>query len=195
MTDSIRWTCKCGAVAATITPDSGTRAVCYCVDCQAFARHLGHPDLLDDAGGSDLYQTTPDKIDVSKGREHLACLRLSDKGPLRWFTDCCKTPMANTAGTMNLPFASMTVPRFDDADKAGPVIARLNRKSALRPVSEQSGSVLRLVGGFAYRVLATRLSGRHKTTPFFARDGKPVASPKRLSDTERTRAYSRDASR
>jgi hypothetical protein len=51
--------CRCGhvrGVANDVTPNSGFRFICYCWDCQAFARFLGRPDVLDQAGGTDIFQ-------------------------------------------------------------------------------------------------------------------------------------------
>jgi hypothetical protein len=49
--------CRCGhvrGVAHEVAPYSGFRFVCYCTNCQAFARFLERPDVLDDAGGTDI---------------------------------------------------------------------------------------------------------------------------------------------
>ena len=66
----------CG-VASDVSPSGRFPFICYCKDCQAFARFLERPDLLDPAGGTDIFQMPP--------------ARLSDKGVLRWYTDCCRT--------------------------------------------------------------------------------------------------------
>jgi hypothetical protein len=47
--------CRCGSVrgiASEFARASGFRLVCYCKDCQAFARFLDRADVLDAAGGS-----------------------------------------------------------------------------------------------------------------------------------------------
>jgi len=41
-------------VAREVAPHSSFRFVCYCTNCQAFARFLERPDVLDDAGGTDI---------------------------------------------------------------------------------------------------------------------------------------------
>ena len=51
--------CKCGhvrGVAVDVSPSTGFRFVCYCGDCQAFARFLRRTDVLDAAGGTDIFQ-------------------------------------------------------------------------------------------------------------------------------------------
>lgn len=54
--------CRCRhvrGVASEVTPASGFRFVCYCKDCQTFARFLGQADILDAAGGTDIFQMPP----------------------------------------------------------------------------------------------------------------------------------------
>ena len=49
--------CRCGhvrGIAREVSPSAGFRFVCYCKDCQAFARFLDRPDVLDAAGGTDI---------------------------------------------------------------------------------------------------------------------------------------------
>jgi Family of unknown function (DUF6151) len=57
--------CRCGrvrGVASNVSPSSGFRFVCYCKDCQAFARFLKRPDVLDPAGGTDIFQMPPGRV-------------------------------------------------------------------------------------------------------------------------------------
>ena len=54
--------CRCGrvrGVASEVAPSAGFRFVCYCQDCQAFARFLERPDVFDAAGGTDIFQIQP----------------------------------------------------------------------------------------------------------------------------------------
>jgi Family of unknown function (DUF6151) len=46
-------------VASDISPSGGLRFVCYCGDCQAFARFLDRADVLDAAGGTDIFHMPP----------------------------------------------------------------------------------------------------------------------------------------
>ena len=62
--------CRCGRVrglASGISPSSGFRFVCYCKDCQAFARFLERPDVLDPAGGTDIFQMPPARVKLNAG--------------------------------------------------------------------------------------------------------------------------------
>jgi hypothetical protein len=88
-------------VASDVSQSSGFRFVCYCRDCQAFARFLERADVLDPAGGTDIFQMPPARVKLVAGTDAMRCLRLSNK-VLRWYADCCRTPIANTA-TAALP--------------------------------------------------------------------------------------------
>jgi hypothetical protein len=93
--------CRCRhvrGVAIDVSPSSGFRFVCYCEDCQAFARFLGRADVLDWAGGTDIFQMPPGRVKLTSGMDAMRCLRLSPKSRvLRWYADCCRTPIGNTA--------------------------------------------------------------------------------------------------
>jgi hypothetical protein len=39
----------------------------------------------------------------ARRRDAMGCLRLSDKGVFRWYTDCCRTPIGNTAASPRFP--------------------------------------------------------------------------------------------
>jgi len=186
---SASWRCDCGQVEFKLSRVKGTRCICYCADCQAFLAHLGRSALADQAGGTDLFQTTPDRLHVVKGAEHLNCLRLSPKGPLRWYTSCCNTPFCNTGATRALPIASLLVRSFDDKSAVGPVFAHVHLKGAKTHVEGAKGSLPKLAMRFGGSALMALVSGRFRKTPFFDDAGKPVAKPKRLDGTERSKAY------
>ena len=51
--------CRCGrlrGVASNVSRSAGLRFACYCKDCQAFARFLDRADVLDAAGGTDIFE-------------------------------------------------------------------------------------------------------------------------------------------
>jgi hypothetical protein len=101
--------CECGCVrgvAREVSPSAGFRFICYCNDCQAFARFLDRPDVLDGAGGTDIYQMPPGRIALTAGTDALRCLRYSEK-VLRWYTDCCRTPIGNTASGPRFPVVGL----------------------------------------------------------------------------------------
>ena len=186
---SASWRCDCGDVEFTLSNAKGTRCVCYCADCRAFLTHLGRQEIADQAGGTDLFQTTPDRLELFKGADKLACLRLSEKGPLRWYTTCCNTPVCNTGAIRALPLATLLVRSFDDQSAAGPVIAHVNLKGAISHVEGATGNLGKFVRRFLGSALIAFVSGRYRKTPFFGKDGKPVVKPKRLDGNELSDAY------
>ena len=183
------WRCDCGDVEFALATVKGTRCICYCEDCRAFLTHLGRQEITDQAGGTDLFQTTPDRLELSKGSDNLACLRLSKKGPLRWYTTCCNTPVCNTGAIRALPLATLLVRSFDDQNAVGPVIAHVNLKGATSRVEGATGSLGKFVRRFLGSALIALVSGRYRKTPFFNKDGKPVVKPKRLDGNELSDAY------
>ena len=59
--------CRCGHVRGIVSeflPARAFRLVCYCKDCQAFARFLDRADVLDAAGGTDIVQMPPGRVDL-----------------------------------------------------------------------------------------------------------------------------------
>jgi Family of unknown function (DUF6151) len=59
--------CRCGRVcgiANDVAPSVGFRLICYCKDCQAFARFLERSDVLDAAGGTDIFQMPPGRVRI-----------------------------------------------------------------------------------------------------------------------------------
>src|SRR5882724_2469514 len=98
--NALQLRCRCGrvrGVANEVAPNSGFRFVCYCQDCQAFARFLERPDVLDTEGGTDIFHIPAGRVKLTTGTDAVRCLHFSSK-IFRWYTDCCRTPIGNTAG-------------------------------------------------------------------------------------------------
>src|SRR5262245_49123274 len=101
--------CRCGqvtGVAHDVSPAEGFRFVCYCADCRAFAQFLDRSDVLDAAGGTDIFQMPPARVTLLAGLDALRCVHISDK-VLRWYADCCRTPIANTAARPGFPLVAV----------------------------------------------------------------------------------------
>lgn len=171
-------TCSCGAMEWTIADTApGTHVACYCADCQAYAAHLGASGMLDAQGGTEIFQTVPHHVTVTRGKDRLAALRLTPKGLLRWYAGCCGTPVANTLNGPGMPFAGMVLPAGHTG--FGPVQARVNTKAATSPVKESGFAA----AGFAilHRAAMARLYGHSSGAPFFS-DGQPVVTPTIVSE-------------
>lgn len=167
----MQYTCRCGRFVAQVDTREGIRAVCYCNSCREFAEKTGAADALDAAGGSDLYQVAPYLIHVIQGADQLTWMRLTPTGPLRWYTRCCKTPVANTLASRSLPFATLQSHRFADPAALGPVICRVNRRFATDRVPDDGKGVGALYRNFAARMLKSYLTGGWRRTPFFDEKG------------------------
>ena len=96
--DSLPLRCRCGSIEGYVAaPRVGARAICYCRDCQTFARFLGNPnEVLNGQGGTDIIATLPGHVHFTRGVDQLRCISLSHKGLLRWYAGCCRTPVGNT---------------------------------------------------------------------------------------------------
>lgn len=178
----VEWTCRCGEVAAEVETKRGIRAVCYCTFCRDFARRTGAEDALDAAGGSDLFQVAPEEIRLTRGADKLAWMRLTDKGPLRWYTTCCNTPVANTLATRAFPFVTLQTHRFADTAALPPVAVRVFRRDAIGRAPEGGKGAGHLYLNFALRALRSRLSGGYKSNPFFRADGQPIGPGAKVAD-------------
>ena len=133
MVKSFTQSCRCGDVNLRIAVPrraAGTRITCFCADCQTAAHlHQDGEDMLNAAGGTDIWQTTPDRITITDGIENLEVLRLSPKGLFRWHAACCGTPLLNTLPNLKLPFSGIVL-----------------RQSALTEAQEVFGAVTCVAG-------------------------------------------------
>ena len=145
--------------------------------------------MLDARGGSDLYQVMPHQVTVLDGGDNFAAIRITDKGPARWYATCCNTPMANTWTSPKVPFATMTAVQFDDRESLGAIQTQAFRRHALGYAEKEGGGVWALYLSFARRLFVTFVSGNWRKTPFFDGDGTPRGDIRLLSDDERSHAY------
>ena len=181
-------------VASNVSPSTGFRFVCYCEDCQAFARFLDRTDVLDPAGGTDIFHMPPGRVKLTAGTDAMRCLRLSDK-VLRWYTECCRTPIGNTPARPGFPVIGMVHCFMDHAadgrsrdEVLGPPLCRIFERSAVRPLPPNAPGPPS-VGLFARRaskLLGWWLRGLGRPTPFFDdRTKAPCAVPRVLTPSER----------
>ena len=197
--------CSCGAlrgIARGVSAKRVNRLVCYCDDCQSFAYFLGGlggiggtAEILDAHGGTDIFQTSSARLEIQQGAEQLACVRLRPGGLLRWYAECCKTPIGNTLAARQVPFVGLIHSCSDHASDGrsrdevlGPVRAGVNARFAKGDRSQLDAhdrAPVSLLLRFA-RILSTaRLRGDHKRSPFFDPEtGEPSASARVLSKSE-----------
>lgn len=191
---TLELTCRCGACALALDMSgwgAASRVVCYCDDCQTAARALGAQTAVLGAGsGTQIVQTTPDRIALLRGADGLRIVRLSPKGLLRWYAGCCDTPMLNTLPNLKLPFVGVVI----RPDRVADVAQVLGQRSAhvftttARPRADAPRKDVGFAAaGFAVlrRMLVAGLSGRGRLSPLRAQDAAPIAPVRVLTAEER----------
>ena len=183
----VKLSCACGnveGVATGISPRSGNRVVCCCSDCQAFAAHLERDkDILDEFGGTDLFQTSQSQIQLGKGVDLLRSVKVKKSGLIRWYTDCCRTPVGNSISAKN-PFIGIVhnfmIHNGDRSADLGPVLAYVQTQYA-RGTPTYPHSAAKFPVGITLRMirklLLWKLQGKQSPSVFFSSNGDPVAEP------------------
>ena len=191
--------CLCGALRGTLrdaSSESGNRCVCYCDDCQSFAYFLERADeVLDENGGTDIFQTSSGQLEFDQGLENLTCVRLTDSGMFRWYADCCNTAIGNTPWTSRVPFVGLIHSCVDHAaegrsrDQAvGPIRMRGFARFAKgdRSKLEAHEAAPLAMGPRVTEILKEALErGDQNRSPFFkANTDEPCVSPRILTAVE-----------
>ena len=183
----VNLSCKCGKVRGILhhaSPSVGTRLVCYCHSCQRFPNHLGAEGVLDEYGGTDIYQVPIRYVEFTAGRDLLKCLRVTEKGAFRWYSGCCQTPIGNT-GPAALPVMGVihTCMDIDNRNSVlGPIRSDINGQDALKPLpmDRQRGSRPMIILRFLSQILIWKLTGKSRPNPVFDASGNPIAEPELL---------------
>lgn len=190
--------CSCGKLSGTaldVSKAAGTRIVCYCKDCQAFAHFLERPEITDEWGGTDIFQMAPAHVRIDHDDDALRCVRLSGKGIYRWYCRHCKTPVANTLGA-RVPFVGL-IHSFIDHEGAGSTldallgkpIGHVHTHSAIGggPPQATQKSMLPVVARSVRKLVGSWLTGASSPSPFFdAKLRTPRVEPRVLSAEERS---------
>jgi hypothetical protein len=188
--------CRCGALRGHVVPaSSALRAVCYCRDCQAYARALGTPGILDEHGGTSVVASLPHRVHLTGGVDALACLSLRQGGLLRWYAACCNTPIGNTPRNPALPYVGVldgclegTSPTIERS--FGDCHVAVNTKSASGEVHATPVAAALGVLGLAASAVRARFTDTERQNPFFVPGtDTPIRPVRVLSAEERERAY------
>jgi hypothetical protein len=187
--------CRCGRVRgiANEVAQHSFRFVCYCRDCQAFARFLRQPDALDEAGGTEIVQVPVGLVKLTAGTDAVRCLQFSSK-VFRWYSDCCRTPIGNTAGP-RFPVVGL-IHSFmgDDSDGysrdqvLGAPLCRICARSAVGPLPPDASPPLSLgmIVRRASSLLGWWLRGLNRPNPFFDdQTNDPLSVPLVFTASER----------
>jgi hypothetical protein len=189
--------CTCGTLKGFVShPERVNRVVCYCTDCQAFAHFLGSAgEILDANGGTDVIQTVPANVTFTEGQQVLACIRLTEKGLVRWYAKCCNTPLGNTLADYRISFIGLIHTCLKDPNRTldesfGPVRIWSFTKGAKTPVKSRPIAMMAGMLRIMSMLIRARISGDYKRTPLFVpHTGAPVAAPKILSPSERAALF------
>ncbi len=190
--------CQCGALRGQLShTHHAVRGVCYCKDCRAYSHHLGTESLTHDSLGGAAFVGTQSKfVSFTDGAQHLACLSLSPKGLLRWYSKCCNSPICNTTRNWKFPYVGLIASCLkDDAasfEHAFPRIRmRVNTGSAKQAPPSMHLSTMVTLASFIPRIMASGVNGTYRRTPFFSSPkGTPIVPVIVLTDEERSLAYS-----
>jgi hypothetical protein len=192
---SLALNCRCGGVGLALDePQRAVRGACYCRDCRAYAYFLGREsELLDAWGGTEIVAVLPSRLRFERGRERIACASLSERGILRWYASCCRSPIGNTprdGGVPHLGLIPTCLLASRDAAEAefGPLRVRVFRASARGEAPKMGAGALVAGARYLRETLGARLGASARENPFFASDlTTPIVVPSVLSETERAR--------
>ena len=181
MTNTVKLGCKCGQVEGTLEvhKKDSFHVECMCCDCQVFVDHLKNQHVLESYGGTELFQTYPSYVTITKGIENIACMRLTPNGLLRHHTTCCNTPVGNMMAGPKMPFIGIPTAfmKFaSDEDKneiLGPVTMRAFGKYANGepPYDAYDSFPKSYLPRILYFILKGKFLKRYEPSPFF-KDGK-----------------------
>ena len=118
-------------------------------------------------------------------------MSLSPRGTLRWYTRCCRTPIANAPRDWRIAHLSLVHdclrhagPALDDA--FGPVRMKVNRQSAHGdPGGVPLLPFLAAGARYAASIAWSRVSGGYRDNPFFDAAGAPRVAPQVVTHAER----------
>ncbi len=189
--------CRCGkvrGVASEVSPSTGFRFLCYCKDCQAFARFLERADVLDPAGGTDIFQMPPGRVRLTAGADAVRCVCFGNSGVFRWHTDCCRTPIANTAGR-RFPLLGLVHSFMDHEangrsrdEVLGAPLCQIFERSAAGPLppSAPPPPSLKVFVRRGSMMVGWWMRRLARPNPFFDdRTGAPLSLPRILTPSER----------
>ena len=187
--------CTCGSVtgvAHNLSASTTNHVVCSCKGCQSYAHFLGRTDdMLDAEGGSNIFQLDPKNFEIISGMEHVACMRVTKEGPVRWYADCCKTPLGNGFPKGGIPFLGVLPicighkgTSGEVVKLVGPVRGHINQQKPIG-VGEKLRNAGMLVR-FACQLLGWRIRGGKSWKPFFDQKTlRPIRKPLIITDEER----------
>lgn len=125
------------------------------------------------------------KIRIVTGRDRLACMHLTAKPTLRWYAECCGTPMFNTYRSGRVPYVTTVVANCDPdwrGSLLGEPIGHLFTEEATGDASHlRRLSMFKLMRRFSRRMMTDIISGDRRRDPLFdPATLEPFVSPIRI---------------
>jgi Family of unknown function (DUF6151) len=146
--------------------------------------------VLDRAGGTDIFHLPAGRVKLTAGTDAVRSLQFSSR-VFRWYADCCRTPIANTAGPrfpvvgLIHSFMSHDAGRTRDETLGAP-LCRIFERSAVGPLPPNAPPP-RSLGLVAVRLptlLGWWLRGLGRPNPFF-NENDPLSAPRVFMPSER----------
>lgn len=200
-TTSIQLQCDCGRVRGDwrLSARTGAPGRCYCNDCQAYARWLGTPAIVDAWGGTEIVQTWPSLVRWNEGRDQVRLMRLTPHGLLRFYSDCCRVPLMNAMDRARMPFVGLVANRVEPAHRvtvAGLVGEPVGVQGRFAvggcPPGAFKSASLPVVGRALRLMLRGFLAGAHAPSPIFNTGRQLVCEPHILTELEHQALYTAD---
>lgn len=139
-----------------------------------------------------MFQTSAGRLRLDSGKDRIACLRMTRRGPLRWYAACCHSAIANSPPTASIPFAGIFLARISwkERDRLGPIAARVFAEAAeaVEGPPLRSFGIAKVFLRFVRVTTAARLAGDQRRHPFFP-GGHALATPGSLTAEQRRAAY------
>lgn len=190
--------CRCGAIAgdADVAASNGVHVVCCCDDCQAYARYVGAlgadngGGVVDEFGGTAIWQMAPAQLRITRGKEHVRCVQLSEKGMLRFYAGCCGVPIGNQMQNPGVPFVGVVhtflLPRGPSRDAVlGPPVRSQTRFATGGEKGDKPLDIARVVFRALRLILGGYLRGGARPSPFRDEAGVLITTPRVLTPAER----------
>lgn len=205
MANDLSFQCSCGEVAGKLRDidtlaGAGDHLVCHCSDCLAFVRFCNPDRVSAVADGVQLFMTRVSRMTITFGKENLACVHLTDKPMLRWYSECCRTPLFHTVHSGWYPFVTTHVAILDPDCRVAAIGEPRGHTfvggvpAALRNFREVSR--FRIMARFIVWMWKDLLSGDFRRAELFEPVTlKPIVEPRRLSPAERAELVGQTAGR
>ena len=132
--------------------------------------------MLDPAGGTDIFQMPPARVKAHRRHGRPAVPAPLQTRNLRWYTDCCRTPIANTAAWPRFPSSASFILSWTTRPATVPgTRCSARRSAASRTLRRRAAPAERAARHRRCRLFARRASkmlgwwvrGLGRPTPFF----------------------------